>query len=256
MGATGVRLEGDPRVATEARLHLPGTLGGQAVLQDGLVQFGISIRLGTERRGDDARIRFHDAVGEGQVGLLDLTLGEQRPEGLVSVPVLHTEHDATGVLIEAMPQAGNHSGLVGQECVQLVDQRSMADAARWMTGHAGRLVEGDQVFVLVEDLEIIRRLDVGHVIRDTEADGDEITLTWSLAGLGHDAAYLHLAPLQLALIEVAAVPRVVGTQQGVDAHPGLRRIHLEGERPDGLGEIGVLAFEFGHPPDVPRGRRS
>ncbi len=102
--------------------------------------------------------RIRGSAGEGDVAALDVVGGEQGREARVGLVALGRDHDAGGVLVQpvhdARPRhpadARQRSGAMEQ---QGVDQGAIGNAGAVVHGHAGGLVDDDQVGVLVEDVQ-------------------------------------------------------------------------------------------------------
>src|SRR4029077_1599245 len=104
-----------------------------------------------------AAIFSQEALHEGDVNLLDLALAEGFAELGVSGVIFGDEDDAGGVFIEAMNDAGAEGVATLRESLTAaeegVDQGAARGAGAGVHGHAGGLVDGDDVSVFVEDVE-------------------------------------------------------------------------------------------------------
>ena len=132
-------------------------------------------RIAADRRVDAASGQ-HLAPDEREVFLLDLAVGELARQLLVRRVVLGDDHQPRRAAVEPMHDA---RALLAADAAQIVDvmqqrvdQRAARVAGRRMHDHPGRLVDDDEVRVLVEDrqrqrLGLRRRVDR---LRDVDRD--------------------------------------------------------------------------------------
>ncbi len=121
--------------------------------------------------------RFVDRAGQGprraarhrEISALDIMFGKQVGEADMGSLGLGSNHDTGSKLVEAVDNAGPlHAADAGQLSLAMmeqgVDQRAIPAAGRRMDGHAGRLVDDDEVFVLEQDIErdVFRLRHGGH----------------------------------------------------------------------------------------------
>ncbi len=151
-------------------------------------------RIAPDREGDLALADLRHSGDEGEVLLLHGALADLAREQLVRpVGLCHEEH-ARRVAVEPVhdprPALAPDAREVPDVVEQRVDEGSGRVAGRGMDHEAGRLVDGDQVFVLVEDRErnvlglehALARL--GHLDRDLLARAHDVR---ALGGLAADA---------------------------------------------------------------------
>jgi hypothetical protein len=118
---------------------------------------GAALGVAGNREIDAAVCLFEGALDEGDVGLFDLTLAKGFTEFGVGEIGFGDEDDAGSVFIEAMDDAGAEGvaalgeGLAAAE--ERVDQSAAGIASAGVDGHAGGLVDGDEVVIFVEDFE-------------------------------------------------------------------------------------------------------
>ena len=129
--------------------------------------------------------------------------------------LLGDEDDAAGVAVEAMDDAGAVVAVDAAELVEVeaqgVDQRAGPVALGRMNHHVGRLVDGREVFVLVEDLQRDVFGEGRRVGRLRLLDADVVAVADAIAGLGRLAVDLHAAGVDDALHDRTAV---VGEHRG------------------------------------------
>ena len=118
--------------------------------------------MAVDRLVDHALGPVRSPPHEGQVAALQRSgaamvgeLGRQRPMGAV---VLRHHHQTRGVLVEPMDDSGAaHPAYAGQGCAAMrhqgIDQRAAPVASSGMDHEAARLVDDDDVGVLVNDRE-------------------------------------------------------------------------------------------------------
>ncbi len=112
-----------------------------------------------EREVDGPAVARHLPLGEGEVGLPDALAGRERlAERHHRLARLRDEHDAGGVAVEAVRRRGAELGRreVGGDAevaARELDERRARDAGAGVGGDAGRLVDGEDVVVLVEHAE-------------------------------------------------------------------------------------------------------
>ena len=128
-----------------------------------------SLRVAPDGRLDPADRRGDAALHQRQVGLADaarLELGHQRRLGGV---VAGDDQQARGVAVEAVddarPRDARDAAVVVAARQQGVDERAPPVPGRRVDDQAGRLVDDQQVVVLVDDLDLDRRVRL-EVVRD------------------------------------------------------------------------------------------
>jgi hypothetical protein len=125
----------------------------------------------------DASSRLHDAPYEGDVFLLHLPIVKLAGEFVMSRVVLGYHHQAGGAAIEPMHDSGpflaSDAAQIRDVMKQRVDQRPTRVARGRMYDHSGRLVDDDEVLVLVPDLEgqRFRPRDCVDRLGQIDADG-------------------------------------------------------------------------------------
>lgn len=94
----------------------------------------------------------------GEVGFLDLALGELGLQKLCEMAGARPEDETGGVGVQAVSGPGP-CGCVGGEEKML--ERVFVEASAWVHGERGGFVDGDQGFIFPEDVDfwIYRRLD-------------------------------------------------------------------------------------------------
>ena len=112
------------------------------------------------------------AVGHGEVGLLDHAVGEEARDGRHRAEMFHAEQDPAGAGIEAVdvpeiPHVPRTRPVVARADRRLDRQRQVAHGVLPVVRSedpAGRLVEGHDRAVFVEDRDarLVRELDVGR----------------------------------------------------------------------------------------------
>ena len=102
-------------------------------------------------------VLLQDPPGDGEVGLFDLPPGELLGERAVGAVVLGHEDHPGGALVEAVDDAGPHhaadAGEVGDRGQQRVHERPPRVPGSRVHDHARGLVHGDEIRVLVQDLD-------------------------------------------------------------------------------------------------------
>ena len=99
-------------------------------------------------------------VDDGQISLFDLAIRKRFGEDLVGLGGSRKDHDAAGVLVQAM----NNTRAVGATCIghlwklrqQAMHQRPLLVAGSWVDYDAGRLVQNDDAVVFIENDEVAR----------------------------------------------------------------------------------------------------
>ena len=138
-------------------------------------------------KSDRAAILFEEALHEGDVDFLDLTLPKGFAELDVRGVVLGDEDDTGSAFVEAMHYAGAEGIATLRETLAAaeegVDQRAARGAGSSVDGHAGRLVDGDDVGVFVED---VKENGFGFGAEERARlgmDGDELATAESMRAL-------------------------------------------------------------------------
>jgi hypothetical protein len=130
---------------------------------------GAAEEVAGDGKGDGDVVFFEVAVEEGDVGFRDLALGEHLAQLAVCAVVFGDEDEATGLLVEAMDNAGAEIAAYVGEFVEVeeegVDEGALVAGVGFAGGcgwcgagsgvdhHAGGLVDDGEVLVFVEDFE-------------------------------------------------------------------------------------------------------
>ena len=113
-------------------------------------------RIAADRHVDPLAL-LHEPPHERDVSLLDLAIVKLPRQLLVRGVVLRHDHHARRAFVEAMHDAGAQlaadAAEIGDVMEQRVDQRARVVPGARMHHHAGRLVDDDDVGVLVEDVD-------------------------------------------------------------------------------------------------------
>ena len=161
VGAAGFGLEFEEGVAFEAFLDDVDGLGG---FSGGIGADGVAFAvLGVDAEGgvDEVGVEFEFAVDEGHIGFFDGAAFELAGEPPVGFVGFGDEDKAGGVAVEAVDDAGapgvgadgkGGMGLFGV-VEQGVDERPGPVAAGGVDDQAGLFVEGEELFVFVNDVE-------------------------------------------------------------------------------------------------------
>ena len=156
MSASGAEVDAEQSVLREAafdEVFGPGGaalagFGGEAGAMDGVASDGFF---------DDAVILFDEALDEGEIDLFDVAVSELMGERVVGLVGFGDDEDAAGEAVEAMDDARAERSLDLRELREVmeqgVDEGSVMDTGSSMDGHAGRLVDDDDVGVFVDDVE-------------------------------------------------------------------------------------------------------
>ena len=111
---------------------------------------GAATNLRVERAG-----RRRGTVDDGDVGLAEVVDGKGLGERLISTVVLSDDHDAGGIHIQPMDDAGallaTNATKVGAMPEESIDQSTVTVAAGGVDDQSGRFVEGQKVVVFVEN---------------------------------------------------------------------------------------------------------
>jgi len=119
----------------------------------------LAIHRVARNRGVDASAQArHPSAGNGLINLLDIAPGELRAEMKMGGVIFGRDQATAGVFVKTMNDAGprdpaDAAELPAAMVQQGVDQCVFAVARRRMHDHARRLVEHQQMFVLVEDVQ-------------------------------------------------------------------------------------------------------
>lgn len=108
----------------------------------------------TERSVEGSDRLFRHALGDREVGFLDLSILERFYEARMGAGALGEEDDAGRASVEPMDHAGAQGVRFGQltNVVQdACEERPSAVALTRVNNHIGRFVDGEQILVLVED---------------------------------------------------------------------------------------------------------
>ena len=166
MGAPGLELAGQQRgdrlavAPVEGRLQLP--MGDRLAAALAHRHFFAGIRMPVDRRIDRAALAAGHAPDEGHVAALHragaAVIGELRGQRLMRLVVLGDHHQPGGVLVEpvhdARPADAADAGKAGAAMGdQRVDQRAGLVAGGRMHDQPLRLVDDDDVVVLIDDIE-------------------------------------------------------------------------------------------------------
>src|SRR5229473_4861905 len=160
VGAAGVKLNFRQRGGIDAGERAPVGAGFAGVAKYKAAPGGHACAaLGVAGDGevDSAVILLQKALHESDVGFLDLALAEGFAELGVSGVVFGDEKDAGSVFVGAIDDAGAEGvGTLGEglaAAAEGVDQGAAGDTGASVHGHAGGLVDGDDVGVFVENVE-------------------------------------------------------------------------------------------------------
>ena len=142
--------------------------GGEAAIGDDGLFLAVALRA-AERRLDAAVIVARHAPQHRPVAALQVVRREHLGQSGVRALAFRRQHDAGGVLVEPVDDPRPHLAAdAGQPVAamrdQRVDERAVGLARAGMDDHAGRLVDDDQVGILVQNLQ-----------RDVLSDGAGVT---------------------------------------------------------------------------------
>jgi hypothetical protein len=160
VGAPGVELNLDKRSGADAGEHVPVRASFAGIGQGGGTAGGhaeAAFRVARDGQVDAAAVPLQKTVNESDVGLLDGAAAEGFAETGVRGVVFGDEDDPGGVLIEAMDQtraqgiAANGKSLAAAQ--QGIDESAANVAGTSMDGHAGRLVDRENVGIFVENIK-------------------------------------------------------------------------------------------------------
>jgi hypothetical protein len=161
---------------------------------------------------------------------------------------LRHHHHAAGVLVEAVDDAGAQlaadAGQIGAVGEQGVDQGAARVSGRRMDDQAGRLVDDDQVRILVEDGQRDRLGGELDRRRRTQPDLDPVAVAELGARLVDGGAVQADVPLLDQPLDLGAGQlRVAAGEEGVEARPhllvaGARRGGVELELLDAAARVG------------------
>jgi hypothetical protein len=185
MGAAGLELAGEKRgdrlaVAPGKRfLHLP--MGDGLAAARAHRHFLTRMRMTVDRRIDSSALPVGHAPDEGPIAAPHragaAVVGELRDQRLVRPVVLRHHHQPGGVLVEPVHDARPPDAAdAGKACAAMGDQRVHQRAGLVPRGgmhhEASRLVDDDNVVVLVDDIErdILARGLGGHRLRNVDCD--------------------------------------------------------------------------------------
>jgi hypothetical protein len=156
MGAAGFREAFDERIAAELLEHLVEGDGLFADFRPDCIFFP-DLRVDAERRGDFVGGQVGRAVDDGEVFFFDGAVLELPCDLPLRDVVFGDDHNAGGVAVEAMDDAGSEFAQAGRQLAgimsQGIDQRSVSVAAGWMDDEVGGLVDDNQIVVLINDVE-------------------------------------------------------------------------------------------------------
>jgi hypothetical protein len=193
VGAAGLQPEPDQRRAGEWLDHGPvgdRRLAGGDPGREPLAIGRVTAVQGAQRAGGRRRRRGGDAevLADDATGLATALGGERRAERRVRAIALGDDHRAAGVLVEPVDDAGAERAADPAEVPamkqQRVDQRAAGMSGRGMHDQAGRLVDGDQVGVLVQHGERQVLGDQLDRLGGRDVDLDRVAGAHPLAGLG------------------------------------------------------------------------
>jgi hypothetical protein len=158
--AAGVKLNCEQRGSINWREDAPVGAGFAGVAKDDAAaggHAGTALGIAGDGQIDRPVLLFHKALHQGDVDFLDLALAEGFAELGVRGVVFGDQDDAGSIFVEAMHDAGAKSVAALRECLaaakQGVDQRAAGGTRAGMHGHAGGLVDRDDVRVFVKDVE-------------------------------------------------------------------------------------------------------
>ncbi len=154
VGATGLQFGLQQRVAAEALLHVEDRVGGHAGLRvDRHASLAVAGQVLGQRRLHVLAIVLPVADDQRQIALVDLSLAQHLVQPHQRAPGLGEQQDAGGLAVEPVRQFEER--LMWPRRAHLLDQTERHPAAA-MRGQAGRLVDRDQVLVLVQDGRHVR----------------------------------------------------------------------------------------------------
>jgi len=132
---------------------------------------------------------------EGDVGLFDFATAEGFAELAVRDLIFGDEDDAGSVFVEAVHNAGAEGVATLRESLaaaeESVDERAARGAGSSVHGHAGGLVDGDDVVVFEEDIE---RNGFGFSAQrwaGLDLDGDALASAKAMRTLGGAGIHEH-----------------------------------------------------------------
>ena len=212
-------------------------------------------RVSSDGAFDIACSRGRDAPGQGHIATVDVAGGEHCGKAGERRLRLGDHHDAGGVLVEAMDDAGPFFPAYARQSIAAmgeegVDQRAVLVAWGRVHDEASWLVEHDEITVLEQDGEGNRlregpRADGGGGVEDVEragADGlgrvaqqDSVSQDRSGLDQGLDAGAGHDADIGLQGHHDDAVCEIPVGAQACRVRAG---DYLDGGRPIGLVRIG------------------
>ena len=210
------------------RIGRSGVVGDAAELGGGFFAGGahaVQAQLGAD--GHDGLVADDDAVGElaldaGDVLLLDGALAQAAGDHLGTLLMFRDEHDARGEAVEAV--AGPRGPLVGALGAQDLDDGVVVVAAGGVDGHAGGLINDEDVVVLVDDADGLAG-DGGFMA--VEGVGDDLAVLDDGVRTGRLPADGHLAVFEgLSVIVLGAIAKLGG--EDVDQLPAAPSFLAEG----------------------------
>jgi hypothetical protein len=201
--AAGVELhvhEGRPREALQALEHQAGAARGDQAGGE-----PDAVARVTAVGGVESAARGRRAVHEGGIALLDEAGLERRLQGHQRRLVLRDHQYAAGVLVEAVDDPWSNLAADGREVRTAVQERVDECPGDQRAGrvhhHPGRLVDDDDVVVLVEDVQRKGLGDGAGRARRPRRQVEQVALVQLARGFGAGAVDEHGAlldqPLQL-----------------------------------------------------------
>ena len=209
-------------------------IGDDARLPDGHVPLAAAALVGVERQFDAFAAEVPVTDQQREVALLGPAFAELPMEVAQRGPVLRNDQATAGLAVQTVYKV--ELTIVGTRGAQCLDQ-AVTHAAATVNGDTGRLVEDDQIVVLVENRADDQRLQVGrcrtHAVRRSpphRRQPNPIAFHEALRGLGALAVDAHLA----------------FAQQPVDVRPRYALEHAQQEIVESLASVPGTGFDIGH----------
>ncbi len=156
MGASGFGHEFDEGVSFESFEDVVFGVGGFSGFGTGGIFFSDS-GVSAEGYFDDVGVEFEVAVDEGEVDFAGEAVFELFGDAPVCGVGFGDDEDAGGVSVESVDNAGSEGGAdVGEGLAvvdEAVDEGAAAVAACGVDDEVGLFVDGEEVFVFVDDVE-------------------------------------------------------------------------------------------------------
>ena len=150
----GFREDAQERHLAETLVEFPVGQRRSAVLQHRHAHLRIGVRA--DRSVDFAFVRFRVSRNKHQVFLLHRVVLKLMREMPLRLDILGEEHHAAGVFVEAMDDAQARIGVATARKIQLRSEafdQAVGFTAAGNGGQAGRLIDGDEIVVVVQKRE-------------------------------------------------------------------------------------------------------